>query len=190
MGEGVYGRIVKGPIHQKVDAVINERNAAGQYHRRAQFLADVVAAATADDYLDLIMSQAGVTPEESTYLRTTWYNEGVSGLWPWLQPIYPILQRGLIKAIEVAQQAPALPIDSYWSPASTQVEVLVTRSPQQVTRLILTPATMAPTRNRPHPAPLWVIRRGSAQTQVGDFTNDEIVEAVHGNVITWQAKDF
>jgi hypothetical protein len=188
MSEGVLGHISKGIIHQKVDALVNEKNTAGQFHKRGAFLAAVKTAATPQAYLTILRNQAGVTQLESIYLRDTWYEEGVEGFWPWLQPIYDILHRGLVKALEEAGQN--LPLDSYWVPAGDQVEVVVARSAQQVTRIILTPPSPPPTMNRPTKVPLWVVRRGSAQDAVGRETFGEIVETVDGTVITAQVKEM
>ncbi len=186
MGEGVFGNIVKGPVHQLVDTVVNDPA------RRAAFLDGLNAAGSADQYCDLLV-RFGLTSAQATYLRTWWYNQGPLGFWPWLQPVYPILRRSLIKAIEVANEDPALPLDSYWSPGGTQVHVFVTRSEHQVTRIILTPPTPPPTIVRQRDAPMWVVRRGSPSLKVGDATGparDEVVESLDGNVITWRMRDF
>jgi len=186
MGEGIFGNIVKGPVHQLVDAVVNDPA------RRAGFLAGVRSADTSDQYCTHLRTN-GLDPRHADYLRQWWYNQGPEGFWPWLQPIYPILKRGLIKAIEVADVAPVLSLDSYWSPGGTQVQVFVTRSRYQVTRIILTPATPPPTTLRTKEAPLWVVRRGSSSLKPGDVTGparDEVVEAVDGTVITWRIWDF
>jgi len=185
MGEGVFGSIVKGPVHQLVDTVVNDPT------RRAAFLAALRNAGTADQYCDLLKYH-GLTEDQAKYLREWWYNEPRS-FWPQLQPIYPILKRGLIKAIEVADMNPSLPVDSYWSPGGTDVQVCITRSRYQVTRIILTPATPPPVVQRTKDAPIWVVRRGDASLKVGDSPakiSDEVVEAVDGDVITWRIRDF
>lgn len=185
MGEGVFGNIVKGPVHQAVDAVVNDPT------RRAAFLAGLRGAATADQYCTLLTDNL-LPPVQADYLRRWWYN-GADRFWPWLQPIYPILKRGLIKAIEVADMSPVLPLDSYWSTGGTQVQVFVARSKQQVTRIILTPATPPPTVRRMRDAPMWVVRRDNASLAVGASVgpaHDEVVDAVDGDVITWRIRDF
>jgi hypothetical protein len=190
MGDGIKGHITKGPIHTMVDVVLNRQDQpGGPFVRRAAFLAALVKAPTSADYLTLIQAEAGVDKLNADYLRDTWYNTG--GWWAWLQPIYPILQRGLIKTIEEAGDQ--LLIDSYWLPAAntTGVEVVVARSARQVTRLILTPPGEGSMRDRHTPAPTWVVRsRTGPQEQPGLVMPDEVVESVTANVITWQRREL
>jgi hypothetical protein len=190
MGDGVKGHITKGPIHTKVDALLNRQDPpGGPFVRRAAFLAALVKAPDAAAYLGLIQAEAGVDKATADYLRDTWYT--ATGWWAWLQPIYPILQQGLIKTIEEAGDQ--LLIDSYWLPAAntTGVEVVVARSARQVTRLILTPPSEGSMRDRHTPVPTWVVRaRASQQEQPGLVTPDEVVEYVAGNVVTWQRREL
>jgi hypothetical protein len=189
MGEGVSAHITKGVVNKKVDALLNEK-AGGQFHRRAAFLTAVTNAATAQAYLTILRTQAGVLQEESDYMRDTWYEEGPDGLWPWLQPIYPILRRGLVRTIEVAQQA-NLPVDTYWIASGDQVEVHVAQSAQQVTRVVMTPPTYAPMKERTVKMNLWSVQHGSAQEVVGRATKDAVIVDVQpGGVVTWQIKEF
>ena len=195
MGEGVFGNIVKGPVHQVVDRIVNDPA------KRAAFLAGLRSASSAttgaEEYCQLLVDY-GLAPKQAEYLREWWYigdpkEPATTPFWQDLQPIYPILRRGLIKAIEVADIRPALPIDSYWSPGGSGVQVIVTRSPYQVTRIILTPATPPPTLARTKAQPMWVVRRGKSILKPGDTeskTSDEVVEAVDGDVITWLIMDF
>src|SRR5262245_17280057 len=101
MGDGIAGHISKGPVHQRVDACLNHQ-AGGQFDKRGAFLAGLQAATTSVDYRKLIENMAGVSPGQSQYLSTVWYNEAGTGNWQTLQPIYPILREGLIKAITLA----------------------------------------------------------------------------------------
>jgi len=190
MGEGVWGGIVKGPVHRVVDAYLNHQT-AGQYDHRDTFLAEVKAANTADDYVTYLRS-IGLTPWDADYLRTWWYNDGVTGFWPWLQPIYPILKAGLIKAVEAAI-ATRLPLDSYWSSSGHQVEVFVTQSPHQVTRIIVTPWTPPPANLRTKQADAWMVRRGLASLKPGepsDLKKSAVVETVTGSVVVWRVWDL
>ena len=190
MGDGIKGHITKGPIHAKVDAVLNRQDQpGGPFVRRAAFLAALLKAPTAAEYLTLIQSEASVTQADATYLRDKWYSP--TGWWPTMQPIYPILQQGLIKTIQEAGDQ--LLIDSYWLPAAstTGVEVVVARSARQVTRLILTPPGEGSMRDRQIPAPTWVVRgRTGPQEQPGLVMPDEVVESVTANVITWQRREL
>lgn len=191
MGEGVWGGIVKGPVHRVVDAYLNHKT-AGQYDNRARFLAAIKAATKADDYVTYLKSTVGVTPEDAKYLLDWWYNEGLTGFWPWLQPIYPILQAGLIKAIEAAQ-ATGLPLDSYWSSSGHQIEVFVTQSAYQVTRIIVTPWTPPAVNPRTKESGTWMVRRGLGALKVGDPSDDKksaVVESVTGSVVVWRVWDL
>ena len=107
-----------------------------------------------------------------------------------LQPVYPIVRQGLIKAIEEAGDT--LLVDSYWLPAATDgiLEVIVARSARQVTRIILTPSSPAPTMLRHTDAPMWVVKRKTGNEQPGDATNNEVVESVLGDVVTWREREF
>jgi hypothetical protein len=192
MGEGLWGGIVKGPVHRVVDAFVNHKDAAGQYDNRAAFLAAVGAHATADDYLTYLGTTVKVPPRDTKYLSDWWYNQGKTGFWPYLQPIFPILQEGLIKAVEAAQAPPAVPLDSYWISTGHQVEVAVTRSQYQVTRIIVTPGTPPPTNMRVKQSDVWMVRRGLGLNQ-GDPSDPKkgaVVEKVKGNVITWRVWDL
>jgi hypothetical protein len=194
MGEGMFVHIAKGSVHKKVDATVND-NTGGMFDKRAALLAALEGATTSGDYLTVLqtrplMTQL-VTQAEADYLSKTWYNEGRDGWWPWLQPIYPILKAGLIKAIRVATER-NLPLDSYWLVGSNQVEVIVIALPgaQQVLRLILTPPGLAPTQTRPNRIDIWSIRR-SLGWAVGNETPEEVVESLsQGNVVTFQQKEL
>ena len=193
MGEGMGGNIARGVANQKVDLLVNERDGAGRFHRRQAFLGEVRRVAETNDvhaYLTFLRDQAGVTQIESDYLRDRWYNEGPRGFWSWLQPVFPIIVRGLIKSLEAAGDD--LPLVTYWAPIGTQVEVIVGKTPYQVTRIVVTPITTAPTTQRPHPTPLWVVRRG-AVGETPRETPEAVLEGVHGgdrDITTWQVKEL
>jgi hypothetical protein len=191
MGEGIAGHIFKGPVHQLVDSIVNDSA------KKAAFLDALEnAVPTAKDYVDLLTKKYGLPTATADYLTQWWYNEGREGFWSWMQPIYPIVRRGLIKAIrETMAGAANLPLDSYWSSEGTQVETFVLRSPVQVTRIILTPPTPPPEKERKTDKDWFVVRRGSSSLKKGDFSNlkvkDQIVDDKHdGNVITWRIRDF
>jgi hypothetical protein len=194
MGEGMYTHIAKGAVHKKVDATVNNKM-GGMFDKRAALLAALEDARDSEAYLTVLQTRPLMTQllteAEANYLSKTWYNEGKDGWWPWLQPIYPILKAGLIKAIRVATDR-NLPLDSYWLAGFNQVEVIVCAPPgaQHVLRLILTPPGLAPTQNRPNPINIWSIRR-SLGWAVGDSTPEEIVESLQqGNVVTLQQKEL
>jgi hypothetical protein len=55
-------------------------------------------------------------------------------------PVEPVLRAGFIQAARVALESdPALPVDCYWMSNHDRIEVVVTRSPQQVTMILMTP---------------------------------------------------
>jgi len=190
MGEGVWGGIVKGPVHRFVDAYLNQQT-NGQYDNRDAFLASIKATNTANDYVTYLQS-IGLHGDDAFYLKTWWYNEGPTGFWPWLQPIYPVLKAGLIKAIEVAI-ATNRPLDSYWSSSGHQVEVFVTQSARQITRIIMTPWTPPPTLTRVLETDVWMVRRGLGNPAPGDPSDKQksaVVETVTGSVVVWRVWDL
>ena len=184
--EGTIGHISKGHVHRMVDTYANS-------NQRQSFL---TALQSTRDYLDILGHDTGVDPRYIQNLRRTWYNPGADGWWPWLQPIQPLVRQGLIAAIELASRDPDtgavrnLPIDSYWMPIGDQVETVIAVSmQQQVIRLLLTPPSPPPTRNRNALQPIWTVKNSGPQT-VGNQTLEEVVVAVQGNIVTWQRKEF
>lgn len=191
MGDGIIGHISKGPVHTKIDALVNHKD-AGRFDRRAAFLDAIVNQAhTSDAYRQILRSLAGVTESESNYLRDTWYNTSTKEWWPDLQPIYPALRQGLIKALQEAGQD--LLLDSYWSPVAgdTVIETLIVKSPVQVTRIIVTPISPRWLTARTTLAPMWVVKPKTSSIEVeGHGPHDEVVESVQGNVVTWRRREL
>lgn len=192
MGDGIVGHIAKGPIHAKVDALVNHRDSSGKFDKRAAFLAALINQAnTPEAYRQILETQAGVTPAESAYIRDTWYKQATQEYWPQLQPIYELLRRGLIKALQEAGQD--LLLDSYWMaiPGNTIVETIIVKSAVQVTRTIVTPASPPALTQRHTPAPMWVVKpRTNPNEVVGFGPHDEFVEAVQGNIVTWRRREL
>jgi len=193
MGEGVLGHISKGIVLTKVDAVVNHLAAAGTsggpwFDLRQTFLESLRAANTEAAYRQVLESQALVSTDESNYLGETWYQP--TGWWSNPAAIFAVVRRGLIKAIEMAGDQ--LPLDSYWLPAAPSgvIEVIVCRSAQQVTRIILTPPSGGPQHPRPTPREMWVVKPRIGQEQEGFETYDEVVESADGNVVTWRVRDM
>lgn len=118
--------ICNGPLRSALLAVLNNPGKGGA------------------DWIQFLVDH-GLNPRRGDYLRNVWFNQSGAGLWQAHQPIEPIVRQGLIEAIELAsrdpdtQQERNLPIDSYWMCLGDQVEVVVTYSAHQVTRIILTP---------------------------------------------------
>lgn len=177
---GMFGNIMKGPVHAKIDALVNDPDV----NKRQRFLADLKDWTL--DYVNIIQEHAGVTDAEALYLRNSWYNlDPATGWWPEHQPIEPIVRQGLITAIEVAMQDPDtgvyrnLPLDSYWiSGRDDQLEVIVTWNSHQVTRLILTPMSPLPSTPNPLPAEahIYVVKRNREAVPVGHRSREEVVE--------------
>lgn len=192
MGDGIVGHISKGPVHTRIDALVNQRDAKGQFDQRATFLDALINRAnTSEDYLGILQSQAHVTPDEANYLRNRWYGTGKDGFFPQVQPIYPVIRQGLIKALQEAGQHLAL--DSYWVAVAgdSVFETIVVKSAVQVTRLIMTPISPRTPRTRSKPAPMWVVKRKASANEVPGFgPDDEQVESVQGDVVTWQRREL
>src|SRR5438876_10300774 len=111
MGDGIVGHISKGPVHTRVDEYVNHRDAKGQFDNRAGFLDKLINHANSStEYLQILQTDVGVPYENVEYLRRTWYNRESNsdpyrrGWWLHLQPIYPILHAGLIRALQEAGQ--------------------------------------------------------------------------------------
>lgn len=192
MGDGILGHISKGPVHAKIDALVNEKDSKGRFDKRAAFLDAIINQAhTSDDYRRIIMAQARVTEKESTYLADTWYNTGPTGWWSARQPIYPGLRQGLIKALQEAGQD--LMLDSYWAPVAGEavMETIIVKSAVQVTRLIVTPASPWLLTPRSRPAPMWVVKpQMNANEVLGFGAHDEDVESIQGNIVTWRRREL
>ena len=189
MGDGITGHITKGPVHKKVDDYVNQKS-GGTFVNRAGFLNNLLNnAATPAQYLQLLQNDVGLTQAEVNYLNAVWYGAGAN--WPNLQPIYPVLLQGLIKALQEA--GPTLLLDSYWMPVGGPqiLAVLTAKSAVQVTRIIVTPPSHIPTMPRTQDAPMWAVTKQPPQpVQVGDTTPDAIVERVQSNIVTWRRREF
>ena len=166
---GMPGSIAQGPILLKVDAAANDPA------KREAFLADLKT--WTDDYVGVLEKHARLTTREVEYMRRFWINP--EGWWPDLQPIEPPHRQGLITAIEVAQEDEAqLPIASYWFCVSTNFEIILTRTQQQVTRNIMTPFPqgflLEPRPLSDQIGPIWHIRAsGAVGEQIVQHENED-----------------
>jgi hypothetical protein len=192
MGDGIFGHVSKGPVHIKIDALANQRDAKGQFNQRAAFLSALINQAnTPEDYLGILQTQAHVTKDQADYLGLRWYGTGKEGFFPQVQPIYPIIRQGLIKALQEAGQDLAL--DSYWVAVAGDAvfETIIVKSAVQVTRLVMTPISpQTPQTSRTMPAPMWVVKRKKGDEVPGSGPHDELVESIHGDVVTWQRREL
>ena len=190
MGDGIVGHISKGPVHKKVDDYVNHKDSGGQFDKRAGFLNKLLTnAGTPTQYLLILKNDVGLTQAEVNYLDAVWYGAGAN--WPNLQPIYPVLLQGLIKALQEAGST--LLLDSYWMPVGGPqiLAVLTAKSAVQVTRIIVTPPSHIPTMPRTQDAPMWAVtKQPHPPVQVGDTTTDAIVERVQSNIVTWRRREF
>jgi hypothetical protein len=184
--EVISGNIFKGPIHARIDALVNHRDEHGVFDKRGLFL-DALRD-WGQDYVQILQGHTEVPADQALYLRNTWYNQDpATGWWPEHQPIQPIIRQGLIRALEVAMQNPDtgerrdLPLDSYWIIGrGDQFEAVVTWSNYQVTRLLITPPSPRPRALNPLPAEssIYVIRRGRDVVTVGQRMREEVVTDV------------
>ena len=198
MGDGIAGHISKGPVHTKVDAYVNHKNASGAFVSRAGFLDKLINdAGTWMQYLQILRTDVGLTQAEVNYLAEVWYDPASNTLaWPQLAPMYPPLRAGLIKALQEAGSS--LILDSYWMPVVAGPPlfgVVVSKSSVQVTRIILTPPSQVPATIRTEPAPMWVVtRQADPPVSTGHQTTDGVVEAVEGGgqdtVVRWRRREL
>jgi hypothetical protein len=176
---GQNDNIVRGPILQKVDQACTGA-------RRAEFLAALRDLAR--DLVDVLSEFASLTPSEQAYLRRYWFDPNWFSpdsvcWWQYYQPIAPIVRQGLIKAIELATEddagnprSPVLPVYSYWLYTGDQLEMIITRSDQQVTLVWLTPRPpVNPPADFTADADIWVIRRDLPGERVERQVNDIII---------------
>src|SRR5262245_53836423 len=192
MGDGITGQITKGPVHKKVDDYVNHKDSGGNFDNRNGFLNKLLNnAGTPAQYLTILKNDVGLTQAEVNYLDTVWYGTPPGVNWPNLQPIYPVLLQGLIKALQEA--GTTLPLDSYWMPVGgpPMLTVVTMKSAAQVTRIIVTPPSHAPTMPRTQDAPMWAFtKQPNPPVQVGDTTTDSIVERVQSNIVMWRRREF
>jgi hypothetical protein len=184
------GAISKGAIHQKVDALVNERNGE-HFAKRATFLDGLRRAATSEAYLTLLHDQAGSSNDEVNYLRLKFYPNPNA----WRADgrlIYSLMRAGLIKALE--ECGSTLPLDSYWlvAPGIKKAETIVCKSANQVTRIFVTPPIpMGQGPRRTHDANMWVVAaQAKASEKKGFASRDAIVQSVQGKVVTWRRREF
>jgi hypothetical protein len=203
--EGMFATIVKGPVHQAIDALVNQNAAT-----RAAFLGALKTLQPPDAdhteaYLNILKDHAPqlevvdhpvlIRVKLLDYLHDAWYTPsdkptkqrrlGVAGFWPAEHhPTEPVIRQGLIAALELATEK-QLPLDSYWVATGDRVETLVLCTPLQVLRLLMTPPTPPPshTDHLMNFADIRVIKRGKQE----DW---ETLMAQHqsGQVITTQLK--
>lgn len=169
---GMPGKMIsKGLISAKVDRMANHPEKA-----KRQMLFDALSAWQApggqNNYARIIfdVSKQALPPDQQItegdvkYLEEYWFKEW----WKEHQPIEPSIRQSLIVAMQLAHweaEPPSRqPIDSYWICAGNHFEVWATRSPQQITRLTLTPdvpATLPVRLVNQELTDIWVIKPGN-----------------------------
>lgn len=175
-GGGVPGNINKGPGHVAIDYQLNYQE-DGRYVRRPAIRA---ALANPDNnYVDLLRSVFHVPEAVVRYVEYHWYWSDITAPQVWWkdkQPVTPIFRHSLIEAIDLAGD---LPIDTYWLPIGYRnvhrsyvpreiyrpdeypFEVIMMKSEQQLTRLIVTPPIPLPgdiEERYTEPSNIWVIK--------------------------------
>lgn len=164
MSDGI-GIISKGLVLKAIEKVTRER--------RADFLSALNNPSTTpgSDWITFLAQHGGLDPNAEDYFRTAW----LATFWSPRYPVEAIVRRGLIEAIELAnQQGGSLPIDGYWiwTHDASKFEVLIAPSPQQVTCIFLTPPTNSPPVN---PAALTALAPLFAVKQFGTAVPEEQV---------------
>jgi len=202
MGDGMIGHLSKGIVLSKIDALVNHTVVdpkTGKLrfdNRRAEFLTALKAANNATEYCQVLQDLAEVTADQANYLFKKWYTD--QGWWPGNpDATFHVVHQGLVNALEVATKA-KLPLDSYWVPAAPPgvIEVLICKSVNQVTRIILTPSTPeGPNVERPIRRNMWVIKpHTGAEPAAFDEKADEVIEPIanltNPRTVTWRMRDM
>ena len=197
--------VSKGSVHTKVDDILNHRRKDHAFDKRFAFYQDL--AHWNLSYLDVLKTHADVSPEETNYLARYWYSP--NGFWPTLHPVEPLVRQGLIKSIEEADGSnPPLPIDSYWlciggkdqdsqqleTDGALRFETIITRSPYQITRILLTPRPSYAAPLHLNRVPVWVVQGGGTTAVVGQGDEEGIVEGIEKRpeivVVTTRLKTY
>jgi hypothetical protein len=194
------GHITKGPLFYHLDRL--SRNDASM-SRLTALLSDLEQLAPAFRGLTPIFEQHILTdydqallPALSEHIRTNWFSEE-QGWWQDQQPIEPVFCHGLIKTLREAIDNPisiedsttnerrqrTLPIDSYWIGNCDRFEITVSRSPQQITLLVMTPPPpTAWTGIWAEDAPIWVVRRDTSYEEDVEAQQTALEEVPEGQV--------
>ena len=187
---GMPGKIVtKGSISAKADAMANYPN----LQERMAFLKALEESQM--NYADILIEQSKkmlhlgvVTDDEANLLRSKWFNSNGKGWWkdnPAQGALEWILRQSLIQAMKVAQEGreknPLL-VDSYWICGVAHLEVIVTRSNNQVTRIMLTPGIREDLPIIPDDLDedIWVIRPNQERNDAERFVEQPIEVNKHG----------
>ncbi len=181
----ITANISKGPGHVAIDGELNYQE-DGRYVRRPAIRAAL--ANSANKYVDLLHSVFKVPESIIRYVTRYWYPEDYRAPHVWWkdkQPVEPIFRQSLIEAIDLAGD---LPIDSYWMPIGQRnvdrddvpegiyrpdeypFEVVLTKSENQLTRLIVTPPIPRPrdTERFTEPSDIWVVKQLREVLPVGE----------------------
>ncbi len=174
--EGIPSNFSKGPVHQAVDAQLNYKDENGNYAKRSEILN--LLSNEDNNYIDLLKTVFQVPTGAADYVAEHWFNPNPDARQTWWkekQPLEPIIRRGLICAIEMAED---LPIESCWIPIGNRevhpnnyewgvfrtdeypFEVILVRGDYQLSRIIVTPPSPRPMRLEMYtqPTDVWVVK--------------------------------
>jgi hypothetical protein len=161
--------ILKGPVHQAIDELVNE-----DATKHAAFLEALKGLEQDKDcteaYLEILKSHTpklrwfsppppyssnylddGYVDYLLDYLHDTWYNpsdepkprqprfKGLNGFWPIAYHPTEPIIRQGLIAAIELATQRSLPLESYWINTGNSIETIVICNPQQVTRIIMTP---------------------------------------------------
>lgn len=200
----IPGNIAKGPLFYYLDELSRRGDSLSLLNNLLEALEQLQP--TYQGLIPIFQTYilAEYDPDETRalldHIRDHWFDVA-NGWWPNEQPIEPIFCQGLIKAISESINNPitvadpetqqpqqqALPIDTYWICDANHFEILICRSPQQVTLLFLTPPP--PIRNPgiwSAETPVWSVRRDvtDIEQQEQVTTQEEVPEG------TVESKNF
>ena len=189
--QGIAATINKGPANIAMDSVLNYQE-DGEYVKRPAIRNAL--AASANSYIDLLLTVFNVPGKVVTYLSEHWYNQNLMApnvWWKDKQPIEPIIRKSLLEAIDLAEN---LPIISYWMPIGTRnvdwhhvplgtyrtdeypFEVVMMKDELQLTRIIVTPPAPVAQNVKERftePTNIWVVKSAREVLPYGNTDIDE-----------------
>jgi len=132
VSDGMPGVISKGKVLAALEEVLLHNRACLREQLRK------VDGGAADSVADAL-ENAGYPSRIAQHLREHFFPNQPPGYFPSFPNKNGICREGLLKAIEMAEGKPQLPIDCYWICSGDYFQLVATRGPQQVNLFFFTP---------------------------------------------------